>query len=73
MAKTEHTARQIIENKLLMAMNAGDVVAVLLNRDDVEMLIKCLSLAQISPRSQAFLLDLKQLRQQAFQPLGGVE
>lgn len=72
MAKVEHTSRQVIDNKLLAALDDEEKVAIVTNEDDVELLIDALSFyaqaadAENRDKAATFIADLMQLKREAF-------
>jgi hypothetical protein len=69
--KVEVTSRQVIENKLLIALNDESKVALVLSKQDIEDLIGGLSglylVGKGEERISVFLSDLIKLYKSAFQ------
>ena len=66
----EPVSRQVISNKLLVALDEGDKVAVVLSSDDLSMLIDVLREAKVrTEKQEQFRRDLEQLRREAFPEL----
>lgn len=61
----EHVGRQVIENKLLAALNDDSKVAVLLSGQDLRMLICALEQYSGGPQRE-FAADMRQLLRAAF-------
>lgn len=66
MSKVEYTPKEVIENKLLAALNEAGNVAIIATLEDLDLLIFALSLDFESPHRDGFLADLKKLRAGAF-------
>lgn len=65
----ELTSRQVIERKLLAALDDEDKVALLCSRQDLDMLIAALHTSSIDgPKEREWERDLRQLRAEAFPP-----
>jgi len=61
----QSTSRQVIENKLLTALEDDGVVAALLNKEDLEVMISALSKYR-HRRAEQLAKDMQQLRDAAF-------
>jgi hypothetical protein len=64
----QHSQREVIEGKLLAALDDESKVAALLSHDDLDVLIRALSDAPANAENVRMLEDFKQLRAVAFGP-----
>lgn len=75
--KVVQSSRRIIEHKLLTALGDSETVAILASKDDLnlmitalqgyhELVLKKLSLSERWTGAESMLVDLKQLRREAF-------
>ncbi len=66
-SRIEKVDRELIENKMLAALDDSEVVAILATKDDLDLLIRSVdAYASITTRGRDLADDLKKLRQAAF-------
>lgn len=65
--KIEKMSRELIEGKLLSALSEGDVAAILVDKNDLDFLIRAVEVYGGENRhGKDFLYDLKQLKASVF-------
>lgn len=68
MSKVEYTPKQVIENKLLAALEEPGQVAIIVNAEELQLFITAIALlpGRKSAKCKAFIADLEKLMQAAF-------
>ena len=62
----ERVKRQVIEHKLLTALEEGGTVAILLREKDLRLIIACLRMAKFSTEAKEMCSDFERLLKEGF-------